>query len=133
MGGRWSLVQIQSPRPFLSHAPAPAPPGVPRVPAPAGARMPLRRSATPTMIPQTAYRLAEWLARRLPAAASETLARMAAPPACWVGAPARRALEQNLAAFDRPPGVAPRLARQAVEHFARAFWAFLAPERRTPE
>src|SRR5258708_13381976 len=103
MGGRWSLVQIQSPRPFLSRAPAPAPPGVPRVPAPAGARMPLRRSATPTMIPQTAYRLAEWLARRLPAAASETLARMAARPAFCLRAPAPPPPDHNLPALAPPP------------------------------
>src|SRR5438128_775325 len=100
MGGRWSLVQIQSPRPFH----------------------PLGR--TPLMIATAAYRMAEFLVRRLPRRLITRLAVSTARFAFALRVPARRALETNLAAL--APGVAASrgVARECFEHFARAFVEF---------
>lgn len=85
------------------------------------------------MMAETAYRLAEWLARHLPSRVAEALAGLVARLAFVLRAPARIALESNLSAFDRRPRAVRRLARAAFQNFARTFVEFLGLERMTRE
>ena len=80
-----------------------------------------------------AYRIAEWMVRRLPRAATATLARTAARVAFARRGAARRALEANLASLVDHPRTASRIALQSFEHFARAFVEFLELDGMTRE
>jgi KDO2-lipid IV(A) lauroyltransferase len=81
------------------------------------------------MISASAYRMAEWLERRLPRVWTERLAVLLARGAFAAHVPARRALERNLAAVMPERSRIPAAARHAFEQFARAFVEFLALER----
>ena len=128
MGGRWSLVQIQSPRPFF---PASEPPWS-REPPPFPTRtggLPAPGSPIQIMFTALAYRVAEWLERRLPHAWTPRLAAALARLAFALRVPARRTLEANLAPLVPDAAAARRAARRAFEQFARSFVEFLALER----
>src|SRR5439155_662714 len=98
MGGRWSLVQIQSPRPFLCSAP-----GQPR-----------------PMLACLGYLTADLAVRVLPVGPADRLARGLARLAFALRPPARRRLEANLAQWRPGMSAAARraTAREAFEHFA---------------
>jgi KDO2-lipid IV(A) lauroyltransferase len=81
------------------------------------------------MISAAAYRVAEWLERRLPRAWAVRLAVWLARAAYLAHVPARSALERNLALAMPEPGEAGAAARRAFEQFARAFVEFLGLER----
>src|SRR5262245_53814903 len=103
MGGRWSLVQIQSPRPFPRHDPA------------------------PPMHALFGYLLADLMVRVLPARVSHALAAVLARLLFALRLPARRALEDNLRRVS-PALSAPerrRFGREAFEHFAASLVEFL--------
>src|SRR6185503_10018357 len=99
MGGRWSLVQIQSPRPFSS--------------APSS-------SGAPHMLATLGYLTVDLVVRVLPAPLADGCATGCARLLFALRPPARTRLEANLARLD--PALAPArrraLARQAFEHFA---------------
>src|SRR5690349_966509 len=114
MGGRWSLVQIQSPRPFLS----------PRRTLRVAAR---HSGPAPSMIEILGYWLAGGLVRWLPAPLIDRIGIAAARFTFALRPPARRALEANLARLLGAGSVArvPGVARESFEHFALSFADFL--------
>src|SRR6266545_1917472 len=116
MGGRWSLVQIQSPRPFLS---APT--------AGAGLREGLGPGSAGWVAPSIVRRISPGVADR----ACLALARLL----FHAGLPVRRAQEQNLARLlDQPIGTTIRArARESFEHFALALCDFLRLEGVGPQ
>jgi KDO2-lipid IV(A) lauroyltransferase len=81
------------------------------------------------MISASAYRVAEWLERRLPRVWTERLAVLLARTAFAARVPARRTLERNLAVVMPERERASEAARHAFEQFARSFVEFLALER----
>src|SRR5436190_21539904 len=103
MGGRWTLVQIQSPRPFS------CPPLVLR---------PVRGGPDVSMIAWLLYQAADVTVRVLPGSLADRLTLLLARLAFTCGLPARRAQEDNLARL--LTGAAPRTirrrAREAFEH-----------------
>jgi KDO2-lipid IV(A) lauroyltransferase len=78
------------------------------------------------MISASAYRVAEWLERRLPRAWTLWLAVALARMAFAVHVPARRVVERNLAAVVPDRAQARAAARRAFDQFARSFVEFLA-------
>src|SRR5213593_3659367 len=126
MGGRWSLVQIQSPRPFFLCAargrarPTRHPRGVPhRGPAPGGPALPL-------MLAVLAYAVAETLVRALPEAWSDHAARRVSHACHAVGVPARGALERNLSRLQPLDAAGLReRSRRTFEQFALVVTDFL--------
>src|SRR5258705_12201583 len=135
MGGRGSLVQIQSPRPFSRTPRARAP-----TPGRWGRVHSERRSVVPggprnaaAMIAALAYAAADTLVRALPERWSDHAARAVARVAHAARVPARRALETNLARLhplDRQ-GLEGR-SRQTFEQFALAVTDFLRLARLRP-
>src|SRR5258705_3214695 len=122
MGGRWSLVQIQSPRPFSSAPAASSRAGPRRAPRrlPSG---PLANLAgLPTMIAWVAYRIADLVVRLLPAALADRVCVALARLVFHAGLPARHAQEANLARLlgDAPRAAIRTRARESFEHFALA-------------
>jgi len=81
------------------------------------------------MISASAYRVAEWLERRLPRVWTRRLAVLLARAAFAAHVPARRALERNLATLMPERARASAAGRHAFEQFAHAFVEFLALER----
>src|SRR5580765_620204 len=104
MGGRWSLVQIQSPRPF--------------------ARSDADR---PRMLAFIAYVTADLATRLLPARLADRLAVGLARAWFALSPPARRRLEANLARLRPRLGAAERrrTARLTFEQFALSITDFL--------
>src|SRR5258708_32194050 len=101
MGGRWSLVQIQSPRPFSSAPAASSRAGPRRAPRrlPSG---PLANLAgLPTMIAWVAYRIADLVVRRLPAALADRVC-VALPRLAFHARPPPRPTQ--VAHLGGPPG-----------------------------
>src|SRR2546422_4576823 len=154
MGGRWSLVQIQSPRPFLdvlNRWPGPVnlelePESIPRASGREAGTAPRGTDALPSMFATIGYLTADLAVRVLPARVVNTLARSLARWAFALDLPARRALEANLARLvshararpgrsgaasreiaARAAGAAP--AREAFEHFALSIADFLRLSR----
>ncbi len=129
MGGRWSLVQIQSPRPLFSVFPR----GVRAAPKDASRSALARAGAfpgplknVPLMIAAVSYRVAEWIVRRLPRGSALALGIGVARLAFAIRVPARRALETNLAGLLGTRVAVGPMAREAFEQFARGFVEFLA-------
>ncbi len=110
MGGRWSLVQIQSPRPFFSFFPT----------------QPAFR-----VLALIGYWTADLAVRLLPRAVADAAARGAAGLMYALDPPARRVLEGNLRRIrpDADPKWIARRSRQAFESFALSLVDFLEMDR----
>src|SRR5205085_20337 len=122
MGGRWSLVQIQSPRPFSF-------PG----------RPPHRVACSPatphSMIAILGYTTAALVVRLLPEPWTDRMGVGLARLLFALRLPARRALEANLERLLGPDGRTRvrGTARESFEQFALAFTDFLRLDRSHPE
>src|SRR5689334_4730547 len=133
MGGRWSLVQIQSPRPFSSAWPLARAPGL-RDPAPPAVRPARQPRGGTDMMAWVGYRMADLVVRVLPASLADRLCVALARLMFHARLPARRAQEANLA---RLLGGVPRAAiraraRESFEHFALALTDFLRLDSMDP-
>src|SRR6266850_1523741 len=131
MGGRWSLVQIQSPRPFSRTARAGAGVraprthvGTPRTPEPCPVVPTVPLPIPRAMMSYLSYRVADALVGALPDRTAELAARAVARVAHTLRVPARSRLERNLERLGGP-GLAHARSREAFEHFAMTLTDFL--------
>src|SRR5258705_366044 len=132
MGGRWSLVQIQSPRPFSSAWPPARAPGLPD-PAPPVVRPARQPRGGTDMIAWVGYRMADLVGRVLPAPLVERLFGrlrrawgVAVLPAEAPGGAAARALRRGewVAVMADRPGLG--LGERAAGRRARTACGFAA-------